>query len=106
HGQVLAVAAVVIDEMVCLILSALATCHEARWALHDYLVRTLIARRVRYLLAEGGGTFGAVGLSPSVQHFQHLLGYELRHVIPTMVHSSPRRLRGLMRPDPRLARRF
>jgi hypothetical protein len=82
HGRPLAVAAAVIDDMVCLIELAVATSHEARWALHDYLVRILIARRVRYLLSEGGGLFGALGFTNNVQHYQHLLGYELRHVIP------------------------
>jgi hypothetical protein len=81
-GRPLATAAVVIDDTVCLIKHALATNHEARWALHDHVVRMLIARRVRYLLAEGGGPFGALGFTSNVRHFQHLLGYELRHVIP------------------------
>lgn len=82
HGQPLAVVGAIVDDMVCLINYALATSHEARWALHDYIVRILIARRVRYLLADGGGPFGALGFTSSVRHFQHLLGYELRHVIP------------------------
>jgi hypothetical protein len=73
----------IIDDTVCLIYFALAISHEARWMLHDYLVRTLIARRVRYLLAEGGGPFGALGFTANVQHYQHLLGYELRHLIPS-----------------------
>ena len=82
HSRPVAIAAVVIDEMVCLINGALATSHEARWALHDHLVQVLIGRRVRYLLAEGGGAFGALGFETKVQHYQHLLGYELRHVTP------------------------
>jgi hypothetical protein len=89
HGRPLAYAAAIIDDTVCLIGSALATCHEARWALHDHLVRILIARRVRYLLAEGGGPFGALGFAVNVQHYQHLLGYELRHLSP--VSAKPRR---------------
>ena len=35
-----------------------------------------------YLLADGGGPFGALGFATSVQHYQHLLGYELRHLVP------------------------
>jgi hypothetical protein len=93
QGRPLAVAATVIDDAVCLILGAVATCHEARWALHDHLVRILIARRVRYLLAEGGGPFGALGFSRNVQHYQHLLGYELCHMIPIRAHRAGRRWR-------------
>jgi hypothetical protein len=81
-GRPLAMAAALIDETVCLIKHAVATSHDARWALHDYIVRMLIARRVRYLLADGGGTFGVLGFTSNLQHYQHLLGYELRHVIP------------------------
>ena len=81
-GHPLAFSGAVIDDGVCLIDFALASDHWARWALHDHLVRILIGRRVRYLLAEGGGAFGALGLAANVQHYQHLLGYELRHVIP------------------------
>lgn len=81
-GDALAVLAAAIDDSVCAIGFAVATCHQARWALHDHLVRTLIARRVRYVLAADEGLFGALGYSSSVQHHQHLLGYELRHVIP------------------------
>jgi hypothetical protein len=80
----------IIDDTVCLIYFALAISHEARWMLHDYLVRTLIARRVRYLLAEGGGPFGALGFTTNVQHYQHLLGYELRHLIPARPQSMTR----------------
>jgi hypothetical protein len=79
-GNPLAFAGVVIDEAVCLISVTGAISHEARWALHDYLVQTLIAQRVRYLIASGGGPFGALGYSPNVQEYQHLLGYDLRHV--------------------------
>jgi hypothetical protein len=82
RGHALAIKGAVIDDTVCLIEFALASDHKARWALHDHLVRDLIARGVRYLLAEGGGPFGALALPASVQHYQHLLGYELRHVIP------------------------
>jgi hypothetical protein len=80
RGNPLACAGVVIDESVCLIVLANAISHEARWALHDYLVQILIAQRVRYLIASGGGLFGALGYPANVQHYQHLLGYELRHV--------------------------
>lgn len=83
EGRASAVLAAAIDHSVCAIGFAVATCHEARWALHDHLVQTLIARRVRYLLAADEGLFGALGYSTSVQHHQHLLGYELRHVIPS-----------------------
>jgi hypothetical protein len=82
YGRPLALSGVVIDGPVCLIVSALAVSHEARWALHDHLVQILIARRARYLVAEGGGPFGALGFTANVQHYQHLLGYELRHLIP------------------------
>jgi hypothetical protein len=81
-GQPLAHAAVVIDDTICLIFGAVACGYEARWALHDHIVQTLIARRVTYLLAEGGGPFGALGSETNIQHYQHLLGYELRHLIP------------------------
>jgi hypothetical protein len=81
-GQPLGHAGVVTDDAVCLIWFAVASSHDARWALHDYLVRTLIARRVRYLLCEGGGLFGALGYVAGTQHYQQLLGYELRHMIP------------------------
>jgi hypothetical protein len=93
QGRPLAFAAVVIDETVCLIRYALATCHEARWVLHDHLVRILIARRVRYLLATGGGPFGALGVAATVQHYQHLLGYELRHLFPVTAHRARHRRR-------------
>jgi hypothetical protein len=82
-GRALAVGLAVIDDTVCLIEWAASTSHEARWALHHHLVEVLIARRVRYLVAAGGGTFGALGFHTSVQHYQHLLGYELRHLSPT-----------------------
>lgn len=85
-GRPIAVLTCVIDDSVCLITSAVATSRDPRWALHDHLVRVLIARRVRYLLGDGEGPFGALGYPPSVQHYQHLLGYELRHV----VRASPR----------------
>lgn len=82
RGRPLALAGVVIDDEICLIRFAVACSHEARWALHDYLVRILIARGISYLVAEGGGPFGALGFASKVQHYQHLLGYELRHVTP------------------------
>jgi hypothetical protein len=81
-GAALAVLAATIDDSVCAIGFAMATCHEARWALHDHLVRILIARRVRCLLSADEGPFGALGYSTNVQYYQHLLGYQLRHVIP------------------------
>jgi hypothetical protein len=94
-GRPLALSGVVIDDWVCLIVSALAVSHEARWALHDHLVHTLIARRTRYLVAEGGGPFGALGFTANVQHYQHLLGYELRHLKPLRADAMIRRRRRL-----------
>jgi hypothetical protein len=91
HGDPLAVSGAVIDDSVCLIKFAVAGDHQARWALHDHLVRILIARGVTYLLAQGGGPFGALGFASNVQHYQHLLGYELRHVIPARTHAIGRR---------------
>jgi hypothetical protein len=79
-GRPQAVIAAVIDDQVCLIEVAVARSHDARWALHDHLVRLLIDRRVRFLLAEGLGPLGALGYHPDVHHFQRLLGYELRHL--------------------------
>jgi hypothetical protein len=81
-GRPLAISGAVIDDAVCLIRVAVASSHEARWALHDHLVRILIARGVSYLLAEGGGPFGALGFDANVHHYQRLLGYELRHLRP------------------------
>ena len=81
-GRPVAILTCVIDDRVCLITSAVATSRDPRWALHEYLVRLLITRRVRYLLGDGEGPFGALGYPAAVQHYQHLLGYELRHVIP------------------------
>jgi hypothetical protein len=81
-GRPLALTGAVIDDAVCLIRLAVASSHEARWALHDYLVRILIARGVKYLLGEGGGPFGALGFDANLLHYQHLLGYELRHMRP------------------------
>jgi len=95
QGDALGVLAAAIDDSVCAIGFAVATCHEARWALHDHLVRTLIARGVRYLLAADEGLFGALGYSTSVQHHQRLLGYELRHVSPGGERPGPRRRRVL-----------
>jgi hypothetical protein len=76
----LAIIVATIDARICLIHSAIASNHEARWALHDYLVRFLIARGVKYLMCDGGGLFGALGFAPEIQHYQRLLGYELRHL--------------------------
>jgi hypothetical protein len=81
-GAALAIAAAVIDSEVCLIQFAVASSHDARWALHDHLARALADRGVKYLLAEGGGPFGALGFEAELHHYQHLLGYELRHLIP------------------------
>ena len=81
HGRPVAVMAVVIDEMVCLIEWTTSNNREARWALHNHLVDVLIGRGVKYLLARGQGPFGALGFPTNVQHYQHLLGYELHHVI-------------------------
>ena len=88
-GHPLALAAVVIDDAVCVIRLAPASSREARWALHDHLVQILIARGVRYLLGEGGGPFGALGFDTNVHHYQHLLGYELRHLRPRTSRLSP-----------------
>jgi hypothetical protein len=93
EGGALAVLAATIDDSVCAIRFAMATCHEARWALHDHLVRTLIARRVRYLLAADDGPFGALAYSTKVQHYQHVLGYELRHLIPARARPATRKRR-------------
>lgn len=92
HGAALAVLAATIDTSVCAIGFAMATCHDARWALHDHLVRILIARRVRYLFSADEGPFGALAYPTNVQYYQHLLGYELRHVTPVPTHpAAPRR---------------
>jgi len=79
-GKPIGVAGVVIDDQICLIRLAVASSHEARWALHDYLVRALMDSGVRYLLAADGGPMGALGLTPQVQYFQHLLGYDVCHI--------------------------
>lgn len=92
-GRPLAVTAAVIDDMVCLVEVAVASNHKARWALHDHLVRMVIGRGVTYLLAEGGGPFGALGLTDQEQYYQHLLGYQLRHLIPAPPHAVTRRRR-------------
>lgn len=81
-GCPLALAGAVIDDGVCLIRMAVASEHRARWALHDHLVRMLIERGVTYLLGEGDGPLGALGFDANVHHYQHLLGYELRHLTP------------------------
>lgn len=93
HGHPVAMATTLIDDKVGLIKHAVATSHEARWALHDHIVRILIARRARYLLVDGGGPFGALGFAKNVQHYQRLLGYELRHVVPVRARRAPRRKR-------------
>jgi hypothetical protein len=80
-GSPIAVVAAVIDEKVCLIEWASSNSHEARWALHDHLVDVVMAWGVKYLFARGEGPFGALGFPTSVQDYQHVLGYELRHVI-------------------------
>jgi hypothetical protein len=92
-GGALAVLAAAVDDSVCAIGFAVATRHEARWALHDHLVRILIDRGVRCLLAADEGLFGALGYPTAVQQYQHLLGYELRHVIPSSPRPPARRLR-------------
>lgn len=101
-GRPLAVAAVVVDDVVCLIRGGTSCSHEARWALHTYLVDLLITRGVRYVLATGGGPFGAVGFAGNVQHYQRLLGYELRHLSPDPVQRMLRKRRRLwsMREQP------
>lgn len=83
RGTPVAWAGVVLDESVCLITLTGSNNKEARWALHDYLVRALIDRGARYLLANGHGPFGALGYTTNIQHYQHLLGYELRHLRPS-----------------------
>ena len=89
-GRPLAAMAAVIDDSICLIRVAVASNHEARWALHDHLVRALIGRGVKYLLVDGGGPFGALGCDTNVHHFQRLLGYELCHVkLAPVVSSHP-----------------
>ncbi len=82
EGSPVAVAAVVADDEVCLIRLAIASSHEARWALHHHLVRTLIARSVKCVVSSCEGPFGALGLPREVQYYQHLLGYDLCHIAP------------------------
>ena len=77
-----AVLVAVIDETVCLWEWATSNSHEARWALHHHLVSLLIDRGVQYLVSSGEGPFGALGFTTNVQRYQHLVGYELRHVSP------------------------
>jgi hypothetical protein len=96
HGQPLGIAAVLIDDAVCLVEWATASSHDARWALHDHLVAVLIARGVRYLVVAGGGLFGALGFPRNVQHYQHLLGYELLHLGPVPPPSTARKRRRLV----------
>jgi hypothetical protein len=45
------------------------------------------------LLAGGEGPFGALSYACSVQRYQHLLGYELRHVMPAKARPRARMLR-------------
>jgi hypothetical protein len=82
NGCPAALMGAVIDAEVCLIRLAISSCHEARWALHHHLVLSLIDRRVKHLLTDDGGAFGALAFPSQVQHFQHLHGYELCHVVP------------------------
>jgi hypothetical protein len=79
-GRPQAALAAIVDDHVGLIQIAVACGYDARWALHDHLLKSLCARGTELLMVEGGGTFGALGFSHDVHHFQHLLGYELRHV--------------------------
>ena len=88
-GNMLALVGATIDESVCAIHFAMATRHEARWALHNHLVRDLIARRVRYVLAADNGLLGALAYSTNIRHYQHLLGYELRHITPVVNGRKP-----------------
>jgi hypothetical protein len=92
-GRPLAMIAAVIDDTVCLIKVAVASSYDARWALHDHLVRMLIARGASYLVVEGGGPFGALGLTDQEQYYQRLLGYELRHLVPLAPQPLTRRRR-------------
>ncbi len=85
-GHALAMSAAVIDENVALILVAVASSHDARWALHDHLAQDLIDRGVKFLLVEGDGPLGALGFATEVHHYQHLLGYQLRHLVPNGSH--------------------
>ena len=91
RGRPRAAAAAVIDEVACLIEWATSNSHLARYALHDHLVDVLIARGVRYLVASGEGPFGALGFTTNVQEYQHLLGYELRHLRPVLARASTSR---------------
>jgi hypothetical protein len=79
-GMVIAVVAAVIDAEAALLLTAVASDHAARWALHHHLAELLITRHVTYVLAASEGSFGAMTLPAEVQYYQRLLGYELRHV--------------------------
>ncbi len=97
-GHPLALTGAVIDDVVCVVRLAVASSHDARWALHDHLVRILIDRGAKYLLGEGGGPFGALGFGSSLHHYQRLLGYELRHLRP-----RPHRVRPAAAETTRLA---
>lgn len=79
-GRPLAVAAVLMDDQVAVLRLAMASSHEARWALHHHLVLALIACGVTYLVADGGGAFGALGLTAEVQYYQRLQGYAVYHI--------------------------
>jgi hypothetical protein len=83
----------VVDDTICLIELAVASNYGARWALHDHAVRMLVRRGVRYLVVEGGGPFGSLGLTEQEQYYQHLLGYRLRHLIPVNARPVTRRRR-------------
>jgi hypothetical protein len=88
QGRPLALIAAMVDERLCVIYGGVACDRDARWALHDHLVRLLIARGVRHVLADGGGPFGALGFTPEVHYYQRLLGYELRHLVPRRAHPA------------------
>jgi len=81
-GNPLAVAAVVIDDEICLLRLAVAMSHEARWALHHHLVEVLIDGGVQYLVSDADGPFGALGAPPDIQYYQRLLGYQVCHISP------------------------
>jgi hypothetical protein len=79
-GVPVAAAAMLVDDEVSVIRLAVASSHDARWALHQYIVRALIADGVTHVLSDGGGTFGVLGLAREVQYYQRLHGYELHHI--------------------------
>jgi hypothetical protein len=63
-GDPVALAAVVIDQELCLIQIAIACDHAGRWAPHDHIVRALIERGARVLFAEGEGRSELSASSP------------------------------------------